>query len=273
MLLRYTLAARHVHRRRVKGIGSTQNFNRRIAYFVDRAVGSVRQASSVFRARVRGTETCRISLKIRATSPPVTECDLPYDYEDACKHGIALGFTVLDLMGDDDGTAEPEPDATSNFSKAEKLTRILNGAYSRTNDTEKLAFLRQLLAKRLKQLRWFLETFKFDEEALVARLPRPPIRVQFEAPWTLTEKGRIAKRAASNGSGSFGLTERRARNSARPSRACPASPNPPWPPAATPKPVQTAARTAETAPSPACPPCQSASRSWPGRSRRGSRCA
>ena len=165
----------------LKALVARKIFERGIAYFEDGAVGSIRQEDNVFKARVRGTETYRVSLKIRPTGPPTIACDCPYDYGDVCKHGIALGLAVLDLVKDGDGIAQPTPAAPAVLNKAEKLARVLNGAWSRTSDKEKLAFLRQLLAQKPNQLRRFLEAFEFDKN-LLAALPVPPKLVSRPTP-------------------------------------------------------------------------------------------
>ncbi|GAA3978259.1 hypothetical protein [Hymenobacter antarcticus] len=147
-------------------------FERGRAYYEDdEAVGSIRQQGDVFTAKVRGTATYRVSLQIRATGPPEIQCNCPYDYGPVCKHGIALGLAVLGLVADAGIIAQPAP--PEKRSKAEKSAHILKGAWARTSDKQKLAFLRQLLAQKPKQLRRFLAAFEFDEKAL-AKLPAQP---------------------------------------------------------------------------------------------------
>jgi hypothetical protein len=140
-------------------------------YYEDDAVGRISRTGDTFKAKVAGTEIYRVELTIRPRKPPKIYCDCPYDYGDVCKHGIALGLAVLDLLNDDIVAVEPAPPAK--LSKTEKAAHILNGAWTRTNDKEKLGFLRQLLAQKPKQLQRFLEAFEFDEKAL-AKLPAQP---------------------------------------------------------------------------------------------------
>jgi uncharacterized Zn finger protein len=146
-------------------------FERGVAYYYeDDAVGHIQRKGNVFKARVRGTDTYRVSLTIGATTSPESSCDCAYEHGDVCKHGIALGLAVLDLMDDEPAS---EPLASSKLSKAEQSVHILNGAWTRTSDKEKLGFLQQLLSQKPKQLRRFLEAFEFDEE-LLAALPAAP---------------------------------------------------------------------------------------------------
>ncbi len=145
-------------------------FDRGAAYYYEEdAVGRIRQEGNVFTAMVRGTDTYRVSLKIRAAGPPKMACDCPYEHGDVCKHGIALGLAVLDLVGDEPDSAKPDV-LGAPISKVEKALHVLQGAWNRTSDKEKLNFLRQLLAQKPKQLRRFLAYFEFDEQALAVRL-------------------------------------------------------------------------------------------------------
>lgn len=142
-------------------------FDRGAAYYYEEdAVGRIQQEGEVFTARVRGTATYRVSLRIRAAGPPEIACNCPYEHGEVCKHGIALGLAVLDLVKDNLDIIKPaEP---IKLSKAEKSLHMLQGAWNRTSDKDKLNFLRQLLAQKPKQLRRFLTAFEFDEQALAA---------------------------------------------------------------------------------------------------------
>ena len=81
----------------------------------------------------------------------------------------------------------PAKPSAAKLSNDETRANVLNGAWSLTSDREKLAFLRQLLGQKPKQLRRFLEAFEFDEKLLAAR---PPVA----AP--LKSQGRPAKRTS-----------------------------------------------------------------------------
>ena len=120
-------------------------FERGRAYYEnDEAVVSIRQQGDVLMAKVRGTATYRVSLRIRATGPPGIQCNCPYDYGPVCKHGVALGLAVLGLVADTRIITQPAP--PKKYNKAEKSAHILKEAWARTSDKEKLAFLRHLLA-------------------------------------------------------------------------------------------------------------------------------
>ncbi|MET4076382.1 hypothetical protein [Hymenobacter sp. UYCo722] len=150
-------------------------FERGSAYYEDNAVGLIRRTDDVFKANVEGTETYRVELTIRAGKPPKIYCDCPYDYGDVCKHGIALGLAVLDWFSND----EPEivPIASAVLTEKDRRARLLTAAWNRTNDRERLGFLRQLLLQKPKMLRRFLEAFEFDEALLLATTNHPPAPV------------------------------------------------------------------------------------------------
>ena len=165
-------------------------------YYEDGAVGRIQRKGNVFKARVAGTESYRVTLSMYAAGPPDLQCDCPYEHGDVCKHGIALGLAVLDLLNEEGATSEPLLPAKLN--KAELSVHILNGAWTRTSDKEKLAFLRQLLTHKPKQLHRFLEAFEFDEKLLAALptpsklvskpKPKPVRRPAPRRPLTLTEQ-------------------------------------------------------------------------------------
>ncbi|MDQ2793158.1 MAG: hypothetical protein M3Y12_04005 [Bacteroidota bacterium] len=165
-------------------------------YYEDNAVARIKRAGNTFKAKVEGTETYRVELTMRAGKLPKIHCDCPYDYGDVCKHGIALGLAVLDWLDHDTVAVEPAPPAK--LSKTEKAAHILNGAWARTSDKEKLGFLRQLLGRKPEQLQRFLKAFEFDEKTLtklpaqpkyVARpKPLPARRSAPRRPLTLTEQ-------------------------------------------------------------------------------------
>ncbi|MEJ7658636.1 MAG: hypothetical protein WKG07_02895 [Hymenobacter sp.] len=81
-------------------------FDRGEAYYTEYdAVGRIKQKGDTYKAKVRGTETYHVELTVRPSGLPDIGCNCPYDYGIVCKHGIALGLAVLDLLGED----EPEP--------------------------------------------------------------------------------------------------------------------------------------------------------------------
>lgn len=155
-------------------------------YYDDDAVGRIRRTGDTFKARVRGTENYRVELTVHGEGWPEIYCDCPYEHGDVCKHGIALGLAVLDLVGESEAAnpAAPAP--------ADPLLHVLNGAWARTSDKDKLNYLRQLLSQKPRQLRRFLEAFEFDEDALlalpVAAKAQPPRKPAPRRPLTLTEK-------------------------------------------------------------------------------------
>ncbi len=148
-------------------------------YYEDNAVGRIRRTGDTFKAKVEGTETYRVELTIRSGKPPKIYCDCPYDYGDVCKHGIALGLAVLDWFGAEQPDAAPTatPAAPAPLTEKDRRARLLTAAWTRTSDRERLAYLRQLLLQKPKQLKRFLEAFEFDEALLLAAAARPPAPV------------------------------------------------------------------------------------------------
>ncbi len=149
----------------LKALVPRKIFERGSAYYCeDDAVGRIRRSGDTFKAKVQGTETYRVELIIRPGKLPKIYCDCPYDYGDVCKHGIALGLAVLDLLSDEEGGEFPAP---APLTAKERLPRLLQAAWSRISDKEKLSFLRQQMAQKPKLLRRFLAAFEFDEAALL----------------------------------------------------------------------------------------------------------
>lgn len=167
-------------------------FERGQAYYCENdAVGHITRKKNTFKAKVEGTETYRVELTMHAGEPPEIYCDCPYEHGDVCKHGIALGLAVLDLLGDEAvEAAAPLPPAK--LSKADQSVRILKAAWARTSDKEKLAFLQQLLVRKSKLLRKFLVAFEFDKGTLLApgtsSKPKPAYKPVPRRPLTLTEQ-------------------------------------------------------------------------------------
>lgn len=147
-------------------------------YYEDDAVGRIQRSGNTFKAKVQGTETYRVELIIRPNKRPQIYCDCPYDYGDVCKHGIALGLAVLDLLSEEEGEAY-EASAPVPLAEKDRLPHLLHAAWSRVGEKEKLVFLRQMLAQRPKLVRKFLAFFEFDETALLAaearEKPRPKL--------------------------------------------------------------------------------------------------
>lgn len=169
-------------------------FERGLAYYGENdAVGRITRKGNTFKAKVEGTETYRVELTVHAGEPPEIHCDCPYEHGDVCKHGIALGLAVLDLLGDE-AVEAAAPLPPTKLSKADQSVRILKAAWARTSDKEKLAFLQQLLARKPKLLRKFLAAFEFDEGALLALgtsskpKPKPAPKPVPRRPLTLTEQ-------------------------------------------------------------------------------------
>ena len=146
-------------------------------YYEDDAVGRIQRKGNVFKTRVQGTSTYRVVLTVQAAGPPEISCDCPYEHGEVCKHGIALGLAVLDLLGEENSTKIVKSPATKP-NKKEQRQHVLTRAWARTSDKEKLAFLKQLLSQKPKQLRRFLAAFEFDKKLLLAAatppLPQPP---------------------------------------------------------------------------------------------------
>lgn len=169
-------------------------FDRGAAYYCEYdAVGKIKQKGNIFKAKVRGTETYRVELTIAPTGPPKIYCDCPYDYGDVCKHGIALGLAVLDLLGEEESqpaslSATPKPAAQPT---KEQLRKALIAAFSRTSDKEKIAYLGQLLYQQPTLIPEFLNTFGFSLELLLAAGPAPkpkPAPTAPRRPPTLSEQ-------------------------------------------------------------------------------------
>ncbi len=146
-------------------------FARGVAYYEDGAVGRVQRKGNTFKAKVEGTETYRVELIAHAAGQPEIYCDCPYDHGAVCKHGIALGLAVLDLVDEIETPKEAAAGPPAKPTKKAHRHHVLSGAWARTSDKEKLGFLGQLLAKKPKLLRKFLAAFEFDEALLAAAAP------------------------------------------------------------------------------------------------------
>ncbi|RZK38431.1 MAG: hypothetical protein EOO57_04155 [Hymenobacter sp.] len=72
-------------------------------------MGCITQKGSTYTAKVRGTKTYRVELTAQPSGPPEIHCDYPYENGEACKHGIALGLALLDLLGPDESVQPPAP--------------------------------------------------------------------------------------------------------------------------------------------------------------------
>lgn len=151
-------------------------FDRGAAYYYeDDAVGRIKQKGNVFKAKVIGTDTYRVELTVHPAGPPEIYCDCPYDHGDVCKHGIALGLAVLDLLGED----EPQPTAALSTPAppaqptTQQLRQALKAAWARTSDKEKMAYLGQLLYQQPALIPEFLNAFEFSLELLLAADPTP----------------------------------------------------------------------------------------------------
>ena len=165
-------------------------FDRGEGYYWGNVVGRITQKGDTYKAKVRGTEPYRVELTVQPSGPPEIYCDCPYDYGNVCKHGIALGLAVLDLLGEGDGPVTPPPappvgklptrrvQATSPASPA-ALTipweRMLEAAWPLVGDKDKQNYLRYLLHQQPQLIAGFLDSFEFDPLRLLAQVaPAPP---------------------------------------------------------------------------------------------------
>lgn len=151
-------------------------FDRGAAYYYEYdAVGRIKQKDNVFKAKVTGTEVYRVELTVNPTGPPEIYCDCPYDHGDVCKHGIALGLAVLDLLGEDEPRPAAAPSAAVPLAQPtnQQLRKALAAAFSRTSDKEKIAYLGQLLYQQTALIPAFLNAFEFDLNLLLAPGPAP----------------------------------------------------------------------------------------------------
>lgn len=151
-------------------------FDRGAAYYYEYdAVGRIKQKGNVFKAKVTGTEVYRVELTVNPTGPPEIYCDCPYDHGDVCKHGIALGLAVLDLLGEDEPqlTAVPSVPVPPTQPTNQQLRQALKAAFSRISDKEKIAYLGQLLYQQPVLTSEFLNAFEFSLELLLAPGPAP----------------------------------------------------------------------------------------------------
>ena len=175
-------------------------FDRGAAYYYeDDAVGPIQRKGNMFKARVAGTDTYRVSLEVGTGGSLYVTCDCPYEHGDVCKHGIALGLAVLDWLGENLVASVPTPPAKQR--KKDRAAQLVTAAWARTSEKEKLDFLRQLLLQKPKQLRRFLKAFEFDEKALAALpapvpypakpRPQPPRRPAPRRVLTLTEQAQL----------------------------------------------------------------------------------
>lgn len=151
-------------------------FDRGAAYYYeDDAVGRITQKGDTYKAKVRGTETYHVELTVQLSGPPQIHCDCPYDHGDVCKHGIALGLAVLDLLG----PAEPLPAPVAMPALAERpWGQLLGAAWPLVSDKDKQAYLLWLLHQQPQLVAGFLESFEFDLDRLLVRSqpkPRPSI--------------------------------------------------------------------------------------------------
>ncbi len=153
-------------------------FDRGAAYYYeDDAVGRIKQKDNTYKAKVKGTETYRVELTVLPSGPPKIYCDCPYDYGDVCKHGIALGLAVLDLLGPDEPVPALAPAVnTSELPTTQQLRQALIAAFTRTSDKEKIAYLGQLLYQQPDLIQDFLVAFEFSLPLLLAAAPQPKPR-------------------------------------------------------------------------------------------------
>lgn len=162
-------------------------FDRGEAYYLEYdAVGRIKQKGNTFRAKVEGTETYRVELTVQPSGPPDIYCDCPYDYGDVCKHGIALGLAVLDLLGEDEPEPAPPPASAPRAASAaptpQQLRQALKEAFTRTSDKEKLAYLGQLLYQQPDLIPGFLDAFEFSLPLLLAMTPAAKPKLRPAAP-------------------------------------------------------------------------------------------
>lgn len=148
-------------------------FQRGLAYYESQSVGQIQRTGNTFNARVQGTKNYRVELTISPKSPPAIRCNCPYDYGIVCKHGIALGLAVLDVL---EAPAVPKKTVVPAPKLTEKAKQrlLLKNAWSRTSKKQKLTFLKTLLAEKAKYLQQFLEAHELDESRLLAP-PEPPL--------------------------------------------------------------------------------------------------
>lgn len=174
-------------------------FSRGESYYANEAVGRITQTANVFSAKVRGTKKYHVELTVPRKGPPKIYCDCPYIHGDVCKHGIALGLAVLDLLGPDKSAPVVDPPvAPPGFNPAApttaQLQRALVMALARTSDKEKIAYLGQLLYQKPDLIPAFLDTFEFSLPLLLAATaakpkPRPAVRTFVQAGAELRQTG------------------------------------------------------------------------------------
>jgi len=154
-------------------------FQRGKAYFEEGSVGKIRQQGDTYKAKVEGTETYRAELRLPAPGGRLTiYCSCPYNYGAVCKHGIALGLAVLELLEKSPVAHAAAAAPVVPLTGAARQQRVLQGAWANTSDKDKLNYLRQLLTQKPKRLRRFLAAFEFDEARLAgdtppAAMPKP----------------------------------------------------------------------------------------------------
>ena len=165
-------------------------FSRGESYYEGEAVGRITQTANVYSAKVRGTKKYHVELTVPAKGPPNIYCNCPYDYGNVCKHGIALGLAVLDLLG----PGKPAPAVPPAAPTTSQLQKALVAALARTSDHDKIAYLGQLLYQKPDLIPAFLDTFEFSLPLLLAATTakpklRPAVRTFVQAGAELRQTG------------------------------------------------------------------------------------
>jgi choline kinase len=123
----------------LRRMATLSSFERGESYYEEGHVSKITIEGTKFKATVSGSSRYKVQLDLKNGEPDF-RCSCPYDLEGICKHSVALGLAVLEEGIPKTLTAE----ITAPTSLSEKAFEEL---FSKTADSLKLGFLRQLLSQ------------------------------------------------------------------------------------------------------------------------------
>lgn len=142
-------------RQTLRHLANDNSFTRGQNYYDEGNVTKLRREGDTFQARVQGSRSYRVSLRLAAADPDFA-CDCPYEFGGICKHAVALGLAVLDAYGPNLTSAGPAATGADAPLAPSALATAVADAWAGRAVTDKLLFLEQALGKSDDLARQFL---------------------------------------------------------------------------------------------------------------------
>jgi hypothetical protein len=140
----------------VQQLANSTSYQRGQSYFNSGSVKKLKRNGNVFEAKVHGSEKYDVSLTLdKKENIEDYDCDCPYNYDGACKHVVAVGLAVLDQTAI--GKIKIDIAKTVVFEEIKTPKLTFTEGFEKSDDSQKIAFLAQLLQKDISLQQSFVQ--------------------------------------------------------------------------------------------------------------------